>query len=63
MPSAAFSRPPEESPVQRKWLAGGAAVLLAALVLSYSRASLVNLGVALCVLLWRNRRRVPLAQR
>jgi len=56
----ALSRPREESPVPRKWLAAGAAVLLAALMLSYSRGSLINLGVALAVLVWRNRRRVPL---
>jgi O-Antigen ligase len=60
MIAAAFSRPREESPVSRKWLALGAAVLLAALVLSYSRASLLNLAIALVVLIWRNRRRVPL---
>jgi hypothetical protein len=62
MIAAAFSRPREESPVSRKWLALGAAVLLAALMLSYSRASLLNLGVALAVLVWRNRRRVPLSR-
>jgi O-antigen ligase len=62
MIAAAFSRPREESPVPRKWLALGAAVLLAALVLSYSRASLLSLGVALVVLMWRNRRRVALSR-
>jgi hypothetical protein len=60
MIAAAFSREREESPAPRKWLAMGAAVLLAALVLSYSRASLLNLGVALAVLVWRNRQRVPM---
>jgi O-antigen ligase len=60
MIAVALSRPRQETPVSRKWLAMGAAVLLAALVLSYSRASLLNLGVALLVLLWRNRRRVSL---
>jgi hypothetical protein len=60
MIAAAFSHPREESPVSRKWLAVGAVVLLAALMLSYSRASLLNLGIALGVLVWRNRRRVPL---
>ena len=58
MIAVALSRPRRETPVARKWLAIGAAVLLAALVLSYSRASLLNLAVALAVLLWRNRRRV-----
>jgi hypothetical protein len=62
MIAAAFSRPREESPVSRKWLVAGGAVLLAALVLSYSRASLLNLGVALIVLVWRNRRRVPISR-
>jgi hypothetical protein len=62
MIAVAFSRPQEESPVSRKWLALGAAVLVAALVLSYSRASLLNLGVALAVLVWRNRRRVPISR-
>ena len=62
MIAVAFSRPREESPVARKWLALGAAVLLAALVLSYSRASLINVGVALVVLLWRNRRRVRMSR-
>jgi hypothetical protein len=62
MIAAAFSRPREESPIPRKWLALGVAVLLAALMLSYSRASLLNLGVALTMLVWRNRRRVPLSR-
>jgi hypothetical protein len=62
MIAAVFSRPREKSPVGRIWLASGAAVLLAALVLSYSRASLLNLGVALVVLVWRNRRRVRLSR-
>ena len=38
-----FTRPREESPVSRKALAAGGAVFFAALVLSYSRASLLNL--------------------
>ena len=60
--AASLSRPREQSPVARKWLVLGAAVLLAALVLSYSRASLLSLAVALLVLFWRNRRRVPLSR-
>jgi hypothetical protein len=40
-------------PVPRKWLAAGAVVLVAALVLSYSRASLLNVATACAVLLWR----------
>ncbi|HXK04326.1 MAG TPA: O-antigen ligase family protein [Verrucomicrobiae bacterium] len=60
MAAVALSRPREQSPVARKWLVPGAAVLLAALVLSYSRASLLNLAAGLAVLAWHNRRRVPL---
>ena len=60
MIAAALSRQRRESPVARKWLAAGAAALLAALVLSYSRASLVSLAVALSVLAWQNRRRISM---
>jgi hypothetical protein len=60
MIAAALSRPRDQSPVPRKWLALGAAVLLAALVLSYSRASILNVAVALAVLSWHNRRRMSL---
>src|SRR4051812_42966484 len=64
MIAVGFSRPREESPVPRKALAAGGAVFFAALVLSYSRASLINLAVAVAVLMWLNRRRlrmIPLA--
>uniref|UniRef100_Q01S29 O-antigen polymerase n=1 Tax=Solibacter usitatus (strain Ellin6076) TaxID=234267 RepID=Q01S29_SOLUE len=60
MIAVAFTRPREESPVSRKALVAGGAVFFAALVLSYSRASLINVGVALAVLVWCNRRRVRL---
>jgi hypothetical protein len=62
MIAVAFTRPREESPVSRKALAAGGAVFFAALVLSYSRASLINVAVALAVLMWCNRRRVRLAR-
>jgi hypothetical protein len=62
MIAVAFTRPRQESPVSRKALAAGGAVFFAALVLSYSRASLVNVAVALAVLMWCNRRRVRLAR-
>jgi hypothetical protein len=62
MIAVAFTRPREESPVSRGALAAGGALFCAALVLSYSRASLVNLAVALTVLMWCNRRRVRLAR-
>ncbi len=63
MIAVAFTRPREESPVSRKALVAGGAVFFAALVLSYSRASLINVAVALAVLMWCNRRRVRLAAR
>jgi hypothetical protein len=62
MIAVAFTRPRAEVPVSRKWLVVGGAVFFIALVLSYSRGSLVNVAVALAVLLWTNRRRVPLAK-
>ncbi|HEV3200138.1 MAG TPA: O-antigen ligase family protein [Bryobacteraceae bacterium] len=58
----AFSRPREESPVPRKALLAGGAVFFAALVLSYSRASLINILVASAVLVWLNRKRVRFAR-
>jgi hypothetical protein len=60
MIAVAFTRPRGEVPIARKWLLAGGAVFFAALVLSYSRGSLVNLAVALAVLMWMNRRRIPL---
>ena len=62
MIAVAFSRPRAQSPVSRAALAAGAAVFMAALVLSYSRASLITVAIALAVLVWRNRTRVPLAK-
>ena len=62
MIAVAFSRPREESPVSRKALVAGGAVFFAALVLSYSRASLLNVLVASAVLVWINRRRVRLGR-
>lgn len=62
MIAVALARPREQSPVGRVGLAAGGAILFAAMVLSYSRASAVNLGVALLVLLWWNRSRVRLGR-
>ena len=62
MIAVAFSRPRAESPVPRKALVAGGAVFFAALVLSYSRASLVNVLVACAVLVWLNRKRVRLGR-
>ena len=60
MIAVAFSRPRGEAPVGRKALFAAGAIFFAALVLSYSRGSLVNLLVALAVLTWRNRARIRL---
>jgi len=58
MIAVAFTSPRDAAPVGRKWLALGGLAFCAALVLSYSRASLINVAVALCVLAWINRARV-----
>jgi hypothetical protein len=55
-----FTRSRSESPISRKALMLGGALFFTALVLSYSRASLLNVAVALIVLAWRNRERLPL---
>lgn len=60
MIAVAFSRPRADSPVSRKLLAAGGAVFFGALVLSFSRGSVINVLVAGAVLAWINRRRVPL---
>ena len=62
MIAVAFTRPRGVLPVSRKWLAAGGAVFFAALVLSYSRSSLINIAVACAVLVWHNRKRVPLTR-
>ena len=58
MIAVALFRPSGPQPISRWTMLGGGAALAAALVLSYSRASLLNLGVALVVLLWLNRERI-----
>jgi hypothetical protein len=62
MIAVAWSRPRGESPVSRKALAAGGMVFFAALVLSYSRGSLINVLVACAVLGWLNRKRVRLGR-
>ena len=62
MIAVAWSRPRAEAPVGRKALAAGGVVFFAALVLSYSRGSLINVLVALAVLAWLNRRRIRLGR-
>ena len=60
MIAVALARPRAASPLPRKALLAGGALFFAALVLSYSRASLLNVVVALGVLAWTNRRRMRL---
>lgn len=62
MIAVALFRPRSERPVSMIAMLAGGVALAAALVLSYSRASLVNLAVALAVLLWMNRKRVRLGR-
>ena len=62
MIAAALSKPESRFAVSRKALALGGVVFFAALVLSYSRSSLINVVIGLAVLSWLNRRRVRLAR-
>lgn len=57
MIAAALCRPRRERPVSTAAMLAGGVALLSGLVLSYSRASLANLGVSLLVLLWLHRAR------
>jgi O-antigen ligase len=52
----------KNSPVARPWLFAGATIFAAALVLSFSRASLLNVVVAITTLLWLHRDRFRLRQ-
>jgi len=58
MIAVALFRPRGERPVSMAAMLAGGVALASALVLSYSRASLVNLAVALVVLLWLHRGRL-----
>ena len=60
MIAVAIARPRAETPVSRTALALGGAVILAAMVLSYSRSSVLNVLTALAVLAWLNRKRIRL---
>jgi O-antigen ligase len=62
MIAVSFSRPRGQTPVSRKALLAGGATFFAAIVLSYSRGSLINLLVAVAVLVWLNRNRVRFAR-
>ncbi|HEV3332312.1 MAG TPA: O-antigen ligase family protein [Bryobacteraceae bacterium] len=55
-----FTQRRSESPISRKALLAGGALFFTALVLSYSRASVVSVAVALVVLAWQKRSRLPL---
>src|SRR5262249_4227722 len=62
MIAVALTRPREESPVPRWALIAGAFPFGGALMLSYSRGSLVNVAVAGVALAWLNRRRLRIAR-
>ena len=59
MIAVALFRPRGELPISRFGMFAGAVALAGALLLSYSRASLLNLAVALVVLAWLHRERIP----
>jgi hypothetical protein len=58
MIAVALFRPRDEQPISRPAMFAGGIALAGALVLSYSRASLLNLTVALVTLLWLHRHRI-----
>ena len=58
MIAVSLFRPRADRPLSSLAMFWGGAALGTALVLSYSRASLANLGVALAVLVWLNRHRI-----
>src|ERR1017187_10233308 len=62
MIAAALLSPREQAPVSRRGLLLGGMVFATALVLSYSRGSLVNALVAIAVLIYLNRPRIRLGR-
>jgi O-antigen ligase len=62
MIAVALFRPRTERPASMLAMLTGGVALASALVLSYSRASLMNLVVALMVLLWLHRKRLRLGR-
>jgi O-antigen ligase len=62
MIAAALLAPREQTPVSRRALLTGGTVFAAALALSYSRGSLLNILVAIAVLIYWNRRRIRLGR-
>jgi hypothetical protein len=59
MVAVAFSRPKQWLSISRAGLLAAACVFAAALVFSYSRASVLNLAVSVFALLWLDRSRFP----
>jgi O-antigen ligase len=62
MIAVAWARRRQVQPISTVALAAGAVVFAGALVLSYSRAALVNLGVAMAAMLWLERSRLRLGR-
>jgi len=62
MIAAALLAPREQAPVRRRALLAGGTIFAAALVLSYSRGSLLNLVVAVAVLIYLNRSRIRIGR-
>ena len=62
MIAATLLAPREQAPVPRRGLLLGGTIFAAALVLSYSRGSLLNVLVALAVLVYLNRSRIRLGR-
>jgi len=58
MIAVALFRPKQDQPLSRGVMFAGGTVIAAALILSYSRASLINVAVALAVLFCLNRSRI-----
>jgi O-antigen ligase len=58
MIAVALFRPGEQRPLSRIWLLAGGVILSAALIFSYSRASLLNLAVSICMLAYVRRVRL-----
>lgn len=62
MIAAALLAPREQAPISRRGLLLGGMVFAAALVLSYSRGSLLNLAVAAAVLIYLHRSRIRMGR-
>ena len=60
MIAVAWTRPAKDSPIARPALLCGGAILSGALLLSFSRSSVLNVLVALTTMVWLNRRRLDM---